>query len=212
MKKLLIILLVLSYSNSIKPKTNKPDDGLVYEKLHNQKKQANKVLCFGESIFVQSYIKTSFKQAFNAEEVIRESIRQDSLRVVRRLIAQTAKDYLGVPYHWGGQTARGFDCSAFVRHVYEISGMSLPRISYQQSEMGIEIPLEQAATGDILFFGKKTANGVKATHLAIVIKNTDGRLSMIHASRRGVIIDNLDSESWEKHYKKRFLFTKRIIG
>lgn len=69
-------------------------------------------------------------------------------------VVADAKQYLGVPYQWGGTSpSTGFDCSGFVQHVYADLGISLPRTSQEQAQVGTPISsLADAQPGDLLFF------------------------------------------------------------
>lgn len=71
-------------------------------------------------------------------------------------IVEGSKQYLGVPYKWGGtDPSTGLDCSGFVQQAYEDAGITLPRTSRQQATVGVEVPsLEQAKPGDLVTFGQ----------------------------------------------------------
>jgi len=69
--------------------------------------------------------------------------------------AAEAKKYLGVPYLWGGTAPSGFDCSGFVRYVYEKIGLTLPRTSRVQFTCGQFISparTDLLEPGDLVFF------------------------------------------------------------
>ena len=64
-----------------------------------------------------------------------------------------ANSFLGVPYLWGGTTPAGFDCSGLVQYCYrEVFNIELPRTTYYQCEVGVEVPFEELLPGDLLFF------------------------------------------------------------
>lgn len=65
-----------------------------------------------------------------------------------------ARNYLGVPYLWGGTDPnKGLDCSGFTQLVYKSQGVDLPRVSSQQATAGRAVgSLAEARPGDLLFF------------------------------------------------------------
>ena len=71
-------------------------------------------------------------------------------------LVATARRFLGVPYLWGGMTARGIDCSGFVGRVYQAHGVDLPRDADMQFEDPNARPVRRKALrrGDLLFFGR----------------------------------------------------------
>ena len=101
-------------------------------------------------------------------------------------LEEVALSFLNSPYLWGGKTKFGTDCSGFVQSVFKIYGKILPRDSYQQALVGVEVKLENSKTGDLAFFGKKID---AITHVGIVISNK----RIIHSSGK-VRIDKITDE------------------
>ncbi|MDR2661121.1 MAG: LysM peptidoglycan-binding domain-containing C40 family peptidase [Lactobacillaceae bacterium] len=89
------------------------------------------------------------------------------------LMIEKTKEYIGVPYLWGGNTPNGFDCSGLVEYVRQELGLShLGRTTYQQAAslraLGI-MPKEisRALKGDLLFWGEVGGE----YHVAIYLGN-----------------------------------------
>jgi cell wall-associated NlpC family hydrolase len=100
-------------------------------------------------------------------------------RGLRVNLVETSRTYLGVPYLWGGTTARGFDCSGLAMAVYRLNGLQLPRTSREQYEAGTPVPLNRIRPGDLLFFAPGGRGAV--SHVAIYAGND----TFIHAPGRG---------------------------
>jgi len=131
-----------------------------------------------------------------------------------RIIA-TAKRFFGVPYLWGGTSAKGMDCSGFTKTVYFLNGVLLPRDADQQSRVGdsVDIPPGKLnlKAGDLLFFGKHATadSAAKVTHIAISL----GGARFIHSST-DVHINSLDpaDSDFSDFRAISFLGARRIIG
>ncbi|MGD1319438.1 NlpC/P60 family protein [Chryseobacterium sp. 2R14A] len=105
---------------------------------------------------------------------------------VRESIALTAKEFLNIPYLWGGKSFFAVDCSGFVQLVYKIHHVKMPRDTYQQAEVGEALTfVEESRPGDLAFF--ENSEG-KIIHVGIMLENQ----KIIHASGK-VRIDTLDS-------------------
>ncbi|ADX68173.1 C40 family peptidase [Weeksella virosa] len=123
-------------------------------------------------------------------------------------IPYIAKNYLNVPYLWGGKSTYGIDCSGLVQQVYKLSGVALPRDAYQQAEMGEVLNfLEEAEAGDLAFFDN--ADG-KIIHVGIVLEDK----KIIHAHGK-VRIDPLDSNGIfntdYQNYSHKLRILKRVL-
>lgn len=67
-------------------------------------------------------------------------------------IVALAREYLGVPYLYGGSTPAGFDCSGLTQYVAAKAGISLPRTSSEQKSSGYAVSAADAQPGDLVTF------------------------------------------------------------
>ncbi len=104
--------------------------------------------------------------------------------VAGRSVVETARQYLGVPYVWGGESLGegGLDCSGLVQLVYSAHGVDLPRVARDQMRQGTEVgSLAEARPGDLV-----VQRGGK--HIGIYVG--DGQ--MIHAPKPGRTVEITD--------------------
>ena len=116
-------------------------------------------------------------------------------------VVSIAMQYLGIPYVWGGNTPKGFDCSGLVQYVFAQVGVSLPHYTVSQWNYpnAVSVPRNRLQPGDLVFF-----NGLD--HVGIYI----GMGDFIDSPHTGaaVRIDSL-SDGW---YAAKYDGAKRILG
>ncbi|XLQ10959.1 MAG: C40 family peptidase [cyanobacterium endosymbiont of Epithemia adnata isolate EadnSB Bon19] len=88
-------------------------------------------------------------------------------------------------YLWGGTIGPNYDCSGLIQRAFAISGIWLPRDSYQQEAFTQKIDKEDLLAGDLIFFGQRQVN-----HVALYL----GKGYYIHSSgqetgRNSIAID-----------------------
>ncbi len=95
---------------------------------------------------------------------------------------------------------RGLDCSAFVKKIYQLFDISLPRTAREQAQVGVNVAKDDLVEGDLVFFNTRRSFG----HVGIYIGNS----KFVHASSgdRVVKIDSLN----EPYYNKRFAAAVRL--
>lgn len=104
---------------------------------------------------------------------------------VRISLVETALQYVGNPYVWGGTSlTNGVDCSGFTMKIYAMFGISLPHSSKAQPSYGTKISASEAQPGDLFFYG----SGSTINHVAIYIG--DGKIVHASTSRTGIKISN----------------------
>jgi cell wall-associated NlpC family hydrolase len=118
-----------------------------------------------------------------------------------------AKTFLGTPYHWGGTTPSGFDCSGFINYIFGNFGFSLTRTSYNLAELGETVKLEDLQPGDLLFFRGTNPKSTTVGHVAMVTEVTPDAINFIHSSSSGVKINNFKTS---KYYISRYMKAKRL--
>ena len=108
-----------------------------------------------------------------------------------------AMGFIGVPYRRGGTSAStGFDCSGFVRAVYEKTvGMVLPRKAAQQAASTQVIDKKELQPGDLVFF-----NTMRRTFSHVGIYVGDGKF--IHSPRSGseVRVEDMRQSYWQRRF------------
>ena len=109
--------------------------------------------------------------------------------------------FLRTPYHYGGISRKGIDCSGFVSGVYHKFGVMLPHSSQRMAESGRPVEPGEIHKGDLLFFRNTNARRKGIGHVAIVTEVRDGKVTFIHSARiGGVRYDDLSTPYYQKHY------------
>jgi murein DD-endopeptidase / murein LD-carboxypeptidase len=109
---------------------------------------------------------------------------------------QFVYDWIGTPYHFGGESRKGIDCSAFTKELYsKVFNFTLKRSSREMFSMVTPIRREDLQEGDLVFF---KIHSRSISHVGIYLGNN----KFAHASLRGVAINSLDDEYYGKHFYK----------
>ncbi len=129
-------------------------------------------------------------------------------------LLEFAEKHLGTPYHYGGKSPKGFDCSGFTYYCYQQQGIQIPRSSKNQINAGIEIPYEQAQKGDLIVFTGSDFKKREPGHVGIVVSKSPEELTFIHSSsskkNNGIVYSTIPVDK-ETTYKKRFLQIRRVF-
>jgi len=122
-------------------------------------------------------------------------------------ILETAKNFLGTKYVWAATGPNAFDCSGFTKYVFKKNGITLPRNSAHQANIGEKIAFSELQKGDLVFFDTEKKFKNKVNHVGIFI----GDNKFIHASsaKKRVIITSFAKK---KFYRNKFLYARRVIN
>jgi cell wall-associated NlpC family hydrolase len=119
-------------------------------------------------------------------------------------ILQTALNFRGVPYRYGGEDPQtGFDCSGFIRFVLARHHMTVPRTAAEQFQVGRRIQAKDIQAGDLVFFST-VAPG--ASHVGLAL----GPDEFVHApASSGVVrVERLEWDYWQS----RFVGARRLLS
>lgn len=133
--------------------------------------------------------------------------RSPSASAAAARLLNTADQYVGVRYVWGGNTPKGFDCSGFTKYVFAKNGVTLPRTSREQVRAGEGVPLDfdSMRPGDILLFAE---SGKAISHVAIYV----GSGQIIHASQAMGEVNYLDLDgSYGGWYMQNLVAVRRLL-
>ncbi|QDS98757.1 C40 family peptidase [Adhaeretor mobilis] len=122
---------------------------------------------------------------------------------------EVGKRLLGTPYHWGGKTSSGVDCSGLVQVAFSTCGVHLPRDSNQQFLLG-QLTATRWHTsglrrGDTLYF--LGSNG-RIRHTALYLG--DSRFLQAEMPAVNVRSFNPEHEEYDERRVKAFAFGKRL--
>lgn len=142
-------------------------------------------------------------------------LNQDSIdlidSIIRENLYKDAKSFLGTPYKWGATGPSSFDCSGFVKYIFNMNNINLPRTSYYQYKHTQKnlITKAECKRGDLVFFkGSGRTKNRPVGHVGMIISNDNRGIKFIHASSsRGVRISNLN----ESYYRQKFIGITSIV-
>jgi gamma-D-glutamyl-L-lysine dipeptidyl-peptidase len=126
-------------------------------------------------------------------------------------IVATAYRFMGIPYLWGGTSAKGFDCSGFTKTVFFLNGIVLPRDASQQALVGEPVKAENLKAGDLVFFGSKSTRGRKERVKHVGIYLDTGRFINASGDVRINSLNPSDS-TYVPRRAKTLLGARRVIG
>jgi cell wall-associated NlpC family hydrolase len=128
-------------------------------------------------------------------------------------------EFYGAPYHSGGTTPAGVDCSGLIQALYQRAGVRLPRTVAEQYGAGQPVGPGELRFGDVVFFNRYCQARGRGAYLAGMLPPLfvdevchngfylgDGRF--VHASPKGVFVSRLDAETWRLSY----LGARRYLG
>lgn len=145
---------------------DKIDDLLTFGQKKNQTKKAieatTKAITAQEKAY-KKYMAYANKAAKTQNS--KKTSSSSSTSTGGNAVYDTATDYLGLKYVWGGNSlTKGADCSGFTQQIYKKFGVSLPHHAADQAKMGTKITSKKnLQAGDLVFFGSKN----NITHVGI---------------------------------------------
>ena len=143
----------IDQQNSSKEQLEKElkDNEELLTQIQEEERQQEQALKAQQDALFQQIV---LNQPLNTEEEVSDKAQA---------IILSAKQYLGVPYVWGGTTPNGFDCSGLMQWVFAQNGIGIPRVSQAQQASVKEIPISEVQPGDLVFWGRP------AHHVALYI-------------------------------------------
>ena len=164
-------------------------------------------------------------QRFEGFDELIEQGKPLPVREVRTLndLTTMATSFLGVPYVWGGNTPEGFDCSGLVQYCYrEVFNIELPRTTYYQCDVGVEVGFEELLPGDLLFFddggdvhhvAMYLGDGyyVEAPHTGDVVKITAMNDKLPDFAKRVVDVRDIDLSEFSDEQLTQFVEREKYL-
>ncbi len=153
-----------------------------------------------ENPFISERTKQNLAEAFGVPYNNGTASQQPKVESQGAKIVNAAKQYMGTPYVWGGESMSegGMDCSGFVYNALKDAGFDVGRTTAQgYREQGQSVSKENLREGDLVFFG----SGNNATHIGIylgggqIIHSSGGSRNTASNPGKGVCITNLDNRS-----------------
>jgi cell wall-associated NlpC family hydrolase len=133
-------------------------------------------------------------------------------KVSRDSLTHYAKQFIGIPYKYGGSSTSGFDCSGFVHYVFSHFKIDVPRSSRDYKHEGNKVEKAEANPGDVILFTGTNSSIREIGHVGIVLQNNDGIIDFIHSSSSsnhwGVTITRFN----ESGYVKRFMGIVNLLS
>ena len=117
-------------------------------------------------------------------------------------VVESAMQFTGVKYKFGGTNRKGMDCSGLVYVALQKNAIVFPRVSHQMANEGKRIRLADVQKGDLLFF-KTRKKGKNINHVGLIVAIEGDEIKFIHSTTsRGVIVSSLREGYWSAAFVK----------
>lgn len=110
-------------------------------------------------------------------------------------VCKFSRNFLGIPYVWGGRSSFGYDCSGFVQMLYRRMGLFLPRDAQDQYHWKdfVDTPLEKVQPGNLVFFGPDSDH---IRHVGFCLGNGEFIHATVRENQPYVRISKLSDPIW----------------
>jgi hypothetical protein len=145
-------------------------------------------LLSGECGYIRSqYLRDKeFSQSFLWTETLPQIDIVDEL-AFRQGVTETALEYMGTQYRWGGRSTNGIDCSGLTSESYLLNGILIYRDAKIVADFPVhEIPKDSMLPGDLMYF---------PGHIAMYLGDGAYIQSTAKIGNSGVVINSLDPAS-----------------
>ena len=189
-------VLLIKNANAKKKKQDKP---VVKKKL--LKKFKKKFLKAKVKLHREKYIRKKYvrKRPTVKYAHSKNTYRKSSSRLADIVVAEALK-HIGPNYQFGAAGPKKFDCSGFTQYIYRKVGVSLPRTSRAQAQVGKPVSFGNLRKGDLVYFG----NGI--SHVGIYMG--DGKFISALNQKKGILIQDINISYWKKH----FVVGRRVLN
>jgi cell wall-associated NlpC family hydrolase len=161
---------------------------------------SRKNIGLNNSHFSKNLQKATTEKGLDKDYFLNLALSNKELDSKRKEVLTFAESWLGTPYCYGGLDKNCTDCSGFVKQIYDMAGINLPRTAALQYDFGKELDDNDTNPGDLVFFRRNN----KISHVGIYI----GNKQFIHAStNKGVVLQSLEDD----FYRQNFAGFKKVL-
>ena len=196
MRKLMLYIALISMAAC----QQKPEENYRYEPLKDTVlMDTGSYPAIADSAAIDSTIKETTDDAIMTRDVEPSSVVA---------FAHTLK---GIPYKYGSTDPKyGFDCSGFITYVFNHFKIAVPRSSIDFTNVGREVPADEAKPGDLILFTGTDSTKRVVGHMGIVFNNTNGSdLEFIHSSSGKAY--GVTTNPLKGYYQTRFMKVIRVF-
>lgn len=162
------------------------------------------------------YVEVKSSATINRGDITREPVKEQPKADAKTetsdaadlgtAIVSYAKNFLGVKYVYGGMSPEGFDCSGFVKYVFDHFNINIDRVSTDQATQGVEVNRADLRPGDLVFFDTNGGHN-RVNHAGIYIGEGYFIQASSGSSTGKVVISNLASG----FYDESFMIARRLF-